>query len=226
MSAIPSEEEPWEREIGALLGRLPPVDPPAGFIDSALDHRPLHAGRILVGLLALSVVALLASVATDAAGRTRVAPQIDQLAQRHDNLVRAGVIGSLSVEAEDPVETGVDMPEGFERTYDLEAEDIRQALYARDDQAVSVFVQSGRVRWDSLPPGGMTEIDGVTAWVDEERRVTVVEASNRMVTIVGLSGDQVGQVLDTVPRSDPTLLERAHRTVNAITDQLGYPDLG
>ena len=75
-------EEPWEAEIGALLGGLPPVDPPEGFIDSALRHRPLHAGRILVGLAVLSIVALVGTVGSGVVGRAEVTPPIDERAAR------------------------------------------------------------------------------------------------------------------------------------------------
>lgn len=48
-------EEPWERDVAAALGRLPAVEPPTGFLERAVDHRPLHAGRVLAVLLALSL---------------------------------------------------------------------------------------------------------------------------------------------------------------------------
>ncbi|MGI9595759.1 MAG: hypothetical protein ACR2QK_06350 [Acidimicrobiales bacterium] len=220
------QEEQWEADIGALLGRMPAVDPPPGFIASAIDHRPLYAGRILVGLLGVTLLALLGVVVTDAAGRSRVAPELDDLAQRHDVAVRAGVLGSLSADVDYRVDTGVDMPDGFERTRNLAAEDLRQAVYARDDQSVSVFVQDGRLRWDQLPADGLTEIDGLPAWVDENRRFVVVETNTKTVTIVGLSSADVGDVLETLPRTGPSFLDRTRSTVNAITGQLGFPDLG
>ena len=64
-AAVGLPEEPWEADVGALLGALPPVDPPEGFIASALDHRPLYAGRIVVGLLGgFAAMVVLAFVVT------------------------------------------------------------------------------------------------------------------------------------------------------------------
>lgn len=52
-------EEPWEAEISGMLRGLPPVEPPAGFIEAAIDHRPLHAGRTMAALALASLVAVI-----------------------------------------------------------------------------------------------------------------------------------------------------------------------
>lgn len=219
-----SEEEPWETDIGAMLGGLPMVDPPAGFIDSALDHRPKYAGRSVVGLCAVSVLAVFAAVLTGAAGRTTVAPQIEELAQRHTT-VQAGILGPTTGEVDYRIDTPVEMPDGFERTRNLAAEDIRQALYASGETSVSVFVQDGQVRWDALPEDGLTEVDGLQAWVDDSRKIVVVEASNSTVTIVGLPADGVGQVLSTVPRNEQSWFDETQELVESVVGQLGFPRL-
>lgn len=217
------EEEPWEAEIGSLLGALPAVEPPAGFIDAALDHRPLHAGRTVLGLLALSVLAFSLSVATNATGRSRITPDFDDLAQRH-TAVRAGVFPA-ELEVDYRVDTPVAMPERFERTGNLAAEDLRQAVYAEGDRSVSVFVQDGPPRWESLPAEGRQEIDGLQVWIDEDRQVAVVEAADKTVIIVGLPRSEVDEVLVAVPRGGPGLLDRVQATARSITEQLGYPAL-
>ncbi|MEL7158282.1 MAG: hypothetical protein AAFN30_17020 [Actinomycetota bacterium] len=66
MSGEPGAEEAWESEVAAALGGLPPVEPPAGFLDRALNHRPLHAGRVLAGLVLLSLGGLGLSLAVGA----------------------------------------------------------------------------------------------------------------------------------------------------------------
>lgn len=218
-----TQEEPWEQEIGSMLGAMPPVDPPAGFIDSALDHRPLRAGRTVVALLALSALAFSMSVAANATARNRVTPDFDELAQRH-TAVRAGVFPD-GLEVDYRVDTPVDMPAGFERTGNLAAEDVRQAVYANGNTAVSVFVQDGRPRWDSLGADGRREIDGLEVWVEPNLQIAVVEASNQTVTIVGLEESELGDVLAAVPRGGPGVMERIQRTVGSITEQLGYPVL-
>jgi hypothetical protein len=70
-------EEPWEAEVEALLGRLPMVEPPEGFLVAALDHRPLRGGRTLVGMVALVVVAVAAVVGTDLIERTQIDLRLD-----------------------------------------------------------------------------------------------------------------------------------------------------
>ncbi|MEM7274527.1 MAG: hypothetical protein AAF547_15685 [Actinomycetota bacterium] len=222
MTGIGPAEEPWEAEIGDLLAGLPQVAPPAGFIDQALDHRPLRAGRTMVGLAIASVVAVGAVLVTGAAGRTTVTPQIDELAQRHTT-VQAGVLAPSTAEVDYRIDTPVDMPDGFERTRNLEAEEVLQAVYARGDTAVSVFVQDGPVGWNALAEDGLTTIDGRRAWVDEARRAVVVEASGSTVVIVGLSSSEVGEVLATVPEADRTIGDRVGELVEAVTGQLGFP---
>lgn len=218
-------EEPWEADIGAMLGGLPQVEPPNGFFDAALDHRPLHAGRLLGGLMAASVVAVVLSVATGAVGRSRIAPAIDELADRHSVAVQAGVFGSGHSDVGYRIETPVAMPDGFERTRNIAVEDLRQAIYAKGDESVSVFVQGGRLNWSALPSDGLTEIDGRKAWVDPSKLVTIVEASEDVVTIVGLPAEDVGEVLAEVPRTGPSVGQRTRNLVEAITEQLGYPHL-
>jgi hypothetical protein len=218
------DEEPWEQEIGSMLGALPSVEPPAGFIDSAIDHRPLYAGRTVLALLALSLVAVSAAALVNPAGRTTVAPDFDDLAQRH-TAVRAGVVPEGS-EVDYRVETPVEMPEGFERTGNLEIDELQQAVYANGDRSVSVFVQDGKPRWEALGAEGRRTIDGRQVWIDPEREVAVVEVVDKTVTIVGLAETDLDQVLSAVPVAGPGLLDRIGNTVDAVTEQLGYPSVG
>lgn len=218
-----AEEEPWEAEVGAMLGALPMVDPPTGFIDRALDHRPLHAGRVLTSLAAVCVLAVVAAVLTGATGRATVVPQVDELAQRHVT-VQAGILGPTDAEVDFRIDTPLTMPDGFERTRNLAAEDLQQAFYDNGVHTASVFIQDGEPDWEALPEEGLRDIDGVVAWVDDDRELAVVEASGKTVTIVGLSAGEIGPVLDTIPRSEPTAWDRTQELVGAIARQLGYPD--
>jgi hypothetical protein len=218
------DEEPWEGQIGAMLGRLPAVDPPPGFMDAAVDRRPLHAGRIMVALAIASIVAVSAAVLTGVTTAEPVAPAVDELARRHNSAVEAGVLGSLGPGTGSVGETPVELPPGFERAGDVAARDLQQAVYARGDEAVSVFVQQGPVAWELMPSEGLTDIDGMRAWVDQSRRIVVVEAGGEIVTVVGLSGDEVADVVAELPRTGLTVGERATRTVRAITGQFGFPD--
>ena len=59
-------DEPWELDVAAALRGLPAVEPPAGFIDRAVDHRPLHAGRFAAALVAVALVGVGASLSVGA----------------------------------------------------------------------------------------------------------------------------------------------------------------
>ena len=220
-------EEPWEAEIGALLGGLPTIDPPEGFIDAAIDHRPLNAGRTL-GLLGLLTVALFALVAaTDAIGERTVVPPIDELVARHDLAARAGGLDPSS--GDDGAEptlaersNPLDLPDGFEASATVDAEDIRQAIYGRGDRSVSVFVQDGRVAWSSMPQEHLTELGGLRAWVDAERRIAVLEADGATVTVIGLGPDELDETLGRVAGSSQTFWGRLSELAEAVVVPLGY----
>ncbi len=72
-------DEPWEADISDLLGQLGMVDPPPGFIDQAIDRRPLFAGRSLVGLSAAAAVLFAGSLALGAFGQPRLVPELNTL---------------------------------------------------------------------------------------------------------------------------------------------------
>lgn len=72
-------DEPWESEISQLLSGLAPVEPPPGFIEQAIDHRPLFAGRALAGLSVAAGVLFAASYAFGAFGQPRLVPELSTL---------------------------------------------------------------------------------------------------------------------------------------------------
>lgn len=72
-------DEPWEADIANMLSSLGPVEPPPGFIDQAIDHRPLFAGRSMVGLLAAAAVIFGATFALGAFGQPRLVPELSTL---------------------------------------------------------------------------------------------------------------------------------------------------
>lgn len=72
-------DEPWEAEIASLLGGLAMVDPPPGFIDQAIDHRPLFAGRTLAGLAVAAMIVLGMSFGLGAFGQPNLAPDLSVL---------------------------------------------------------------------------------------------------------------------------------------------------
>ncbi len=72
-------DEPWEAEISQMLSGLASVEPPPGFIEQAIDHRPLFAGRSLVGLLAGAALVFGATFALGAFGHPRLVPELSTL---------------------------------------------------------------------------------------------------------------------------------------------------
>lgn len=90
----PFPDEPWEVQISELLGRLSMVEPPSGFIEQAIDHRPLFAGRSLVGLTVAAAVLFAGSFALGAFGQPRLVPELNQLTSG-SALVEAGSSASV-----------------------------------------------------------------------------------------------------------------------------------
>ncbi len=226
MTADPLTEEPWEAELGARLRGLPPVEPPAGFIDAAIDHRPLYAGRILVALATATVVLTSLVVGTGMVDRAGVVPPIDDLVVQHDVTARAGFSAEDGEGPAAGVESPLMLPEGFEQAGTVAVEDLRQAVYARGDESVSVFVQDGRVDWSGLPGGGLTDLNGIPAWVDGDRRIAVIEAAGSTVTVVGLAPDELQRALEETPRASTGLRERIGDLADAVAELFGYAPAG
>ncbi len=220
-------EEAWETEIGALLGALPDVEPPAGFIEAALDHRPLGALRTLAGLSFAVVVAAAASLVVGAGGG-RIFPQVDDLSERH--VAAAAGYGRDDGESGERAGTGAPtapskslVSRGYERAATIDSAELRQAVYARDGEVVSVFEEVGELDWDRLPAAGRTTLAGTEVWIDEERAITVVETRDGVVTIVGLSPDEVRELIVDLPTEAPSLAGRVDELAATIARQLGFP---
>ncbi len=97
------DEEPWELEIAALLADLPEVEPPDGFIEAAIDHRPLHGGRAAVAVTGLCALAVSLIGIIGIAGPESVTPSLAQLATHHRLAAAAtAAIGTSLDENRDP----------------------------------------------------------------------------------------------------------------------------
>ncbi len=229
------EEEDWEHDIAAMLGSLPDVEPPPGFIEATIDHRPRHGGRAALGAISLTSVALLGVAAFGVVGPGRAEFSLDWLTTRHA-AVAAGLDGSSStavlsldavmasdpnVEMAEPSTDPLALPSDYEHEADLLTEDLRQAVYSRGDEAVSVFEQPGRADFEALGRDGIRNFDGVEAWVDEGRQLMIVETQDSVVAVVGLESDEMASVLaDARPRPEGTF----SAAVGALMAQLGFPE--
>lgn len=222
---IPPAEEVWEAEVGGLLAELPAVEPPSGFLDAAIDHRPLHAGRTLLGLVAATLLVVGLVLGAGGIEPGGVVPPIDELVARHDLAARAGLgpsDGEAPTADPDGAQRPLSLPEGFEAEGSVTIEDIRQAVYARGEEAVSVFVQEGRVDWGALPPDRLTDLGGLPAWVDGERSIAVIEADDSILTVIGLAPEQLDEAIQGVLDGETSLGERATELAEAVVVQFGY----
>ncbi len=230
------EEEDWEHDIARLLGSLPEVEPPPGFLEAAIDHRPLHAGRAAVAAVGVTAAALIGVVAFGVVGPGRAEFSLDWLTSRHA-AVAAGLPSGASpsasisldalmasdpsVEMVDLSSDPLDLPSDFEHEADLVTEDLRQAIYSHGNEAVSVFEKPGRADFEALGPDGLRRFDGTEAWVDEGRQLMIVETQDSVVAVVGLKPAEMAEVLaDARPRAENPL----NATVGALVAELGFPE--
>ncbi|MEM9564827.1 MAG: hypothetical protein AAGA93_19550 [Actinomycetota bacterium] len=250
-------EEPWEGEVGKLLGELPSVDPPDGFIDRAVDRRPLNAGRTMAALGLLTAVLALLSTVGDAVRPAEVVPEIEDLVARHDLAATVGLssdnadaadrddpgeaadagdaapAGSTG-DADDTGDAAMDrghrpfsLPAGFEAEGEVTVEDVRQAVYARGDEAVSVFVQEGRVDWSALPADRLGRLGELRAWVDQQRAISVIEVDGSIVTVIGLQPAELDEAIqETAAGRGRSLGERATDLAEAVVSNFGYAPVG
>ncbi len=217
-------EEDWESDISALLGGLPNVAPPDGFITEALDHRPLHAGRLVAGLGAAVFVAFGVAIGLGGFGQSSVVPELSALNAQHA-AASAGGLGTASYDSDD--ESADDAVE-VAPNLDLQArivreEDLRQAVYDVGGDQVSIFSQPGVVDFDELPSGTIITIEGVTAWEAADDNVVVLQTADYAVTIIGLEPAEVERAIADIPGQGTAAA--VGRLVNEFTSQLGFPDL-
>jgi hypothetical protein len=226
-------EEDWEASIASMLAKLPPVEPPDGFMNGAMNHRPLYAGRASLGLGAAALVGMALAIGLGGLRSSGVVPQVDSMAQQH-SLATASFFAPFQSDSEpvseDPEQIlaqlpEVSLPSGLEPKASFVGADFRQALFAgpTSGDTVSIFHQPGLVDFDKMPVLGLREIEGIPAWVDPEKSITVIQAKDEAVTIVGLSADEVASVVRSVPESGP--MDKMAEALNTITSHLGFPNV-
>ena len=225
MTASPDRpEESWEADVAAALSGLPPVDPPTGFIEAALDHRPLHSGRALAILGALAVAVLTIGFATDGAGSVSV--PVEELAEQHTAASLAmGEGGGSTPDVDRSTTTAPDRlatamaDAGYREVRVLEAGSGQQRIYRAGDRSVSLFIDRGAVAWSELSAGASTTVAGHRAWIDEERDVVVVQIGGDVVAFVGLTVGDVDAIVAGVA-SDGSMA-RARSFIDRLAVQLG-----
>ncbi|MDA3038038.1 MAG: hypothetical protein O3C27_00680 [Actinomycetota bacterium] len=206
------------------------VEPPPGFLEKAVDRRPLFALRGTVALLCGATLALFGVTQIGGLDRHEVLPPVDDLIERHATAEVAMHDGTLEadetlVRGDDEDSPPLSLPGSLQQQGRIEGSDPDQMLYADDDDAVSVFSQPGRVDWEELPRDGMETLGGVPAWVDSEQELVLVESADAAVTIVGLSPAELVGPLQTLPRRSRGAAAWLRETASAISAQLGFADL-
>lgn len=225
------EEEPWELEIQDLLGSLPSIDPPQGFIAKALNRRPLFAGRLGLSFALLACGVVGASLATGWFGPREVVPELASITQQHE-MSSASLFGGLStvssplfeaVDSEDAA-TPVTLPPSWDHAANYSSDDLTQALYAEGDEAVSVFAERGRVAWDGMSEAGRTTINGYPAWVDPDEKIVVMQAADSVVTVVGLTPNEVANLIGEMPGEHEGFWNTALDVANGLATSVGFPE--
>ena len=211
------DEEPWEAEIAGLLGELPTIEPPPGFIASAIDHRPMFAGRTLLGLGLMATVALIGALGIGAFDPDRVVPPLDSLQARHTS----GVAGQALLGAEVAGVPPVSLPDEFEPAGTYEDDEFSISRFESTQGAVSVFAQDGPLDWSKMPADGVDQVGGRPAWTDPEGQVAVFESSDSTVTVIGLSEAYLADLLHGLGASGG-LVHQARQAANAMCSELGF----
>lgn len=227
----PFDEEPWEQEVARLLANLPEVEPPPGFFEAAIDRPPHHFGRAVVGALGATLAALVGAVVMGVIGPGQAELSLDWMADRHAVAASAMRSGAASVSPKSLVggdaqlveetDDSLDLPTKYERRASFLVEDLRQAVYSRGDDAVTVFEQPGRVDTDALVADGLVPLRGTPAWYDPARELMVVETTEAAVAVVGLDEREMMEVLaDAEPRRTRAI----EAAISELTSQLGFPE--
>lgn len=233
----------------SVLRGLPPVEPPAGFLDG-LAPRPAPVVPLRRRGAAASAVASVAAsilvVALGAGGlRSPLAPSVSSAVDDHASTVAALADAGLGVRptsADAPPTTAVPRTlEGLAAPYRAPLEldggyrlvrafahrEGLHLLYQRGRFALSVFEAEGEVEWDALPGGRRLDHDGLSLWQQEGAgRVVVLEHDGLAATVVG---DEGGEAVLEAARSLPgprslSLLQRVQRASSDALD--GFSPLG
>ena len=233
-------EEDWEAGIAGLLGGMPLVDPPEGFIETAVDHRPLYSGRSALAASLVFVVAAVVIFGSGILGDDVVVPDLEALVDRHsateaslfETVIPLGstdedrYVFELIEDGPVTADTPLLLPNGFELEASFKGRDLEQAVFTSGGDAVSVFQERGRVDFEHLVLEGLTKIDGVNAWSDPSRALVIFQSAESTVTIIGLQPEMMGEVAATLdPESDLSTWSKLGQRINRITRELGFADV-
>ncbi len=237
-------EEPWESSISQVLSRMESVDPPPGLFESALDRRPLFAGRTVSAWVFCAVLVTGAAVTWANRGPWAATP-VSDLASTH-----ALAMSDLSrVQADtgsvEPLPSGVEalLPEDrvvVAAGADGESDDAsRFAIPGAEfvaavsggeqgEEMVSVYRVDRGTDIRALTTDEWIEVDGHRVWMrpkaEQDTGVAVV-AGRETWLLAGLDPDRV--MADARPSGPPGFGWR-HELRQLATDisaDLGFPQI-
>jgi hypothetical protein len=219
-----------ERAVRALLGDLPPVDPPDRFFTDLIRRRHRQAIAV-VGCGVLAAAAAWALVIGGTSGVTgTVIPDVEALRARH-------AASAQTVPADfEPMAESDDMPAPYREPRVLAgsfavvgrfhgADGTIQVTYSDGDDELSLFEQAGDLQERDLP-GDMAPVDlGDGGWelAGGPVRVVVVRRGDLVYTLVGsVEQSVIVRAVDDLPAERP--LGLARRITIAVDDLI--QDLG
>jgi hypothetical protein len=219
-----------ERAVRALLGELPPVDPPARFFTDLIRRRHRQALAV-VGCGLLAAAATWALLVGETSGVTgTVVPDIDLLRSRH-------LASAEAVPADfEPMPDTAAMPAPYREPVVLAGSFVLveryhgvdgsvQVTYSDGAVELSLFEQAGQLEESDLP-GDMAPVDlGDGGWelAADPVRVVVVRRGDLVYTLVGaVERSVIAAAVDDLPEERALGLSR--RITIAVDDLI--EDLG
>ena len=221
-------EEPWEQDIHELLASLPVVEPPDGFLQRAVDHRPKYAGRLTAVAAAGVAATTLALVGLGLVGDpAAVAPTVPALTQRHTQVL-AGMgplaptpRGATFERVDDPAP--VALPRDFEPQASMRDGDVVQIVYRHGGRTISLFAERGTIDWTRLPAEGLGQLDGRSVWSDADRRIVILQAGSHAVAIVGMDVEEAMELLRHEEPDEVSVGDRFRALTRDVARQAGFP---
>jgi anti-sigma factor RsiW len=221
-------------DLRALVHGLPPVDPPAGFVDALLVAGPLPRAarqrRFRLTALNLVAAAVCWGVIVGTALPERLAavnPRVADFTSAHASMLPLGAGPRAAMD--EGAARSFDVPDRIAGSYRLAGFRVvggtPHAVYVSGDRAVSVFSVRGRLNTAALPAGAeQVTVNGAPAWrvPADQGDVVFVQRGGAVTVIVGASTtDVLPDVADgaapTVARGDG-LLDRAEHAARALLD--------
>ena len=188
-----SPEQPEDTGVRRVLGGLPPVDPPPGFLPGLVRRTRLRADSLVASGLAVAFVVLTVGVAAESGvDEHDVEPRLERLLDQHEAAMGPGSGQVGGFERTDTEELGApywaptDLAGSFHAMGAFVDEDLAQVAYRSGSTELSVFEEPGDLDRSAMRRQHLDRLDG-SAWMmaDDHLVVVVVEREDMVYTVVG-----------------------------------------